>query len=261
MAIAHHCAVCGYALTRVRVGLDPVYRLQVVACPNCKTACVRRRDPVSMALRRAAQLFAALAYLLPRVIATGILLAASWLITAGLLDFHAHEPLWDIVRGGLGSSEPGMKGAWAYFLDEGGRALMVAVVICGVCTGAWLAAAFSHVRPRVIVPVVFAVLLLGLPGLLTLLAAIDQVLSQGGVYVAPGGNKPVAEAMSLAESLGSLRPQSVLRVGPFVCLAVSFAFAPVGWLFGARMKAAGSRSDTRRFGRLRARVRKRRHHT
>lgn len=52
MAIAHVCVQCGWDLARVRPRREPHYGLNIVRCPKCEHACVRRKHPLDAGWRR-----------------------------------------------------------------------------------------------------------------------------------------------------------------------------------------------------------------
>lgn len=52
MSIAHVCAKCGWDLARVRPQREPHYGLNLVRCPKCQGASVRRTHPIWAGWRR-----------------------------------------------------------------------------------------------------------------------------------------------------------------------------------------------------------------
>lgn len=86
VAIAHACSGCGGVLTRVRAVFDRAYRAPVVICPQCARAVVRRRHPISAALRLGWRRAWAVWGLMWRGMIAFILLLGMALLCYGLLE-------------------------------------------------------------------------------------------------------------------------------------------------------------------------------
>lgn len=259
MPIAHTCAHCGLNLSRVRAGLDSHLGLQVVVCPSCTTAVVRNRDRLRQALRGVGRLRAALANVAFRVAGTGALLLVCWGLTSALLDLHAHSPLKHVFLGALGDST--YQPDWEFFSAESGRTFVVASLLCGVVVGVWLCTAFRHLRLPIVAFAVFLVALLALPAAFIVADAAIRVINDSTPLVPmPGGLSRRASAISMSQSLLQTLPRSDFSAGPFVAPLVAFAGAPVGMLIARAINARlDARAETRRFSRLRAQLRRRRH--
>ena len=89
MAIAHICAKCGRDLARVRPQREPHYGLNLVRCPKCSAASVRRKHPIWDGWQRFRRLDFALTLIGLRIIGIGTITAwctAGCILTLALLS-------------------------------------------------------------------------------------------------------------------------------------------------------------------------------
>jgi hypothetical protein len=127
MAIAHVCIGCGSDLARLRPRREPHYGLNLVTCPGCGLASVRRRHPVWSGWRRGRRAGVSIVVLAARLIITLFLSALNVFAALGLLALYN-----DMQRGG--SAPPGYA---AFFV------LMLGLL--ALVTGVWLTAGFEHI--------------------------------------------------------------------------------------------------------------------
>lgn len=128
MAIAHVCMQCGMALTRLRAGRDPHYRLPMVTCTNCGQACVRRRHPIQRRWRAFARAQTSVCALLLQI----LLLVALAAATVGSIKW-----IEQMVRRG-----PSIR----YQLQHDGWLIAYTGILPAVLVGIWLTAGLSHWR-------------------------------------------------------------------------------------------------------------------
>ena len=146
VAMEHTCHVCGWALGRVRAPLDPIYKLPVVVCPGCATACVRRRHPLSVWWRSQKRLRRTAGGLLWRAIVAVLMAACTIGLASMVSQTWRGMSFWELVRdvrGGGPTSET--VDAWR---EEYGPGIAGVGAAWCVAVGATLAAGLGHVRRR-----------------------------------------------------------------------------------------------------------------
>lgn len=127
MAIAHVCAKCGWDLARVRPQREPHYGLNLVRCPKCQAASVRRKHPIWAAWRRFRRLDFAVTLIGLRAI--------------GICTITLFCTLGSIATIGL----VGVFGARQRMPGEAGLFLVVFYVLLPLLLGTFLTAAFAHI--------------------------------------------------------------------------------------------------------------------
>jgi hypothetical protein len=137
MPLPHFCEHCGFDLTRVRPQADPVYQLPLVLCPQCETACVRRRHPLNRRWRQIRRALAscwvlawqlALLWSLPGVMVALALLLAE-LRAEG--EFHARS-MGAVFSLGIAAALAIFAGMWLTLGLAHWRRWVVWLTWCGV---------------------------------------------------------------------------------------------------------------------------------
>jgi hypothetical protein len=145
MPASHVCPRCGHELGATRAVLDPVYALPVVVCP-CGFACVRRRDPLVAAFRKARRIAIAFELLLIRGIAVFLLAAGA----ASLILIVQHAlreerlDLQDLITHAFGLGAP--KAALTEWWHQNGLVQIAIWLLISVVSGLWLRATLTHWR-------------------------------------------------------------------------------------------------------------------
>ena len=129
MAIAHVCLGCGWDLARVRPQREPHYGLDLIRCPRCRAAVVRRKHPIWTRWRQFRRLDFAITVLGARVF-----------ITALLTFLNVMAAMLCVVL----LSELRVDREWP---DGAGVYLIMIFGMLAPLTGTWLTAAFEHI-PR-----------------------------------------------------------------------------------------------------------------
>jgi hypothetical protein len=129
MAIAHVCIQCGFDLARTRPAREPHYGLMLVVCPRCHHACVRRRHPIWTAWRTIRRFDFVLRVMSFKVAITSLLcaLTAIAVISILLMGFRYSRV------SALAADDFAWLCVWVFG-------------ILAPATGAWLTAAFSHLK-------------------------------------------------------------------------------------------------------------------
>ncbi len=147
MAIAHVCARCGWDLAFIRPRPEPHYGLDLVWCPGCGRAEVRREHPIWRRWRESRRAARALAWLGTKAFLAGLVAALTIGAAAGPARTLLNARGWDTdVRLALG-----------------------AFVAAAVAGGAWVTAGLRHL-PRANAWLGWAAFLSG--GLVLILAII-----------------------------------------------------------------------------------------
>lgn len=127
MAIAHICAKCGWDLARVHPQREPHYGLNLVRCPKCDAAAVRRKHPIWVAWRRFRRLDFAVTLIGLRVI--GIAAFTFWCTIGGIFTLVLRSEIERHQR----------------IPDETGLFLVVFYLLLPLLLGTFLTAAFAHI--------------------------------------------------------------------------------------------------------------------
>lgn len=129
MAIAHVCVKCGWDLARVRPQREPHYGLNLVRCPRCGAASVRRQHPIRAAWRKFRRFDFAMTLVFLRLVAVATL---TLLCAAGSVFTIALASELKRTNGG----------PWP---REAGLFLIIFYLITPTLLGAFLTAAFAHI--------------------------------------------------------------------------------------------------------------------
>ncbi len=237
----HSCHICGGALGKVRAPLDPIYKLQVVVCPKCGAACVRRRHPISASWRAVRRGLATAIGLGWRMVGCFLVVGFSLGLPQMLSDtFNQAGPLevWRMSRAGEldGRWMEGWKG------ENGPLIAGVGVAWC-IGVGAALTAGFGHARRRWAVWAIFAGALVGL----SVLAEFFESYVDRAMYRQQASD-PMPEV--------SAQFSHLYRTGGW--MAVGLGVAVAGVPLGRGLRRAFAKGDARRWGAMRRRVRRRR---
>jgi hypothetical protein len=176
MPFAHTCASCGLSLAHLPAPLDPHYRLPIVVCPECRTACTRRSDahrliPRAVNLARIA-LITALANTLWLILAAAAVAGSSYGLASDLR--RPRLDIWSLL--GMVTHLHTRDARFDEWSRNEGQITLVAWFCVSILAGAFAAAAYPHLRRRVFVPFLAAlvVICLFVPGLLEYLSRLNN---------------------------------------------------------------------------------------
>lgn len=241
MPIAHTCTSCGLSLTRIAAPLDPIYRLPLVICPECRAPSVRASDGHRAVPRALNRIRLAITTAVSNILWTIIAAAACAGFNIAMAEDLDRSGMtaWSCL-GMLAHVIPSNDG-FAGWIEDDGSVKLIAWVCLNVVTGAFLAGALPHLRRRVFVPLFVALvsLLLFVPDTINLIHA----LSDGATEQL---QRPLL-ANRFREVLGGIR---ILPAAALTALA--------GIPLGLRLSRSAAAVRTRARRRLRARTRRRR---
>lgn len=239
MAMEHSCHSCAAPLGAITATRDPQLGLCVVVCPECHTACVRRRHPLVLAWRTLCVVFWGAYAVLWRG-AVGLVLGIGSIAVAAIVgESLSGLGLWELVQHTLGEVdlEPEVK-RWR---DDFGPQLLVVYVGWFIGMGVAASGGLWHVRRRIWVwAAVF-----GLPwALLGLFAVIHLVDRWNRGFPNPA---PLFDAGFVSDTWFVAGAQ-----------VPGWLLALLGIPIGRMLRRAGVRRDQRRWMKKLARARKRR---
>lgn len=240
MAIEHTCHSCAAPLGAIAATRDPQLGLCVVVCPECLTACVRRRHPLVGAWRTFCVVFWG-AYAVSWRGAVGMMLALGSIVLVVVVreSLSGLQP-WELLQHYLGQED--FNREVANWREEFGPQILLVYMCWFIGMGVAASGGLAHVRRRVWVwATVFGLpwMLLGLGMVIHLVERSDRGLSWQAPLFDPTFVSDT-RFIAVAQMLG-------------------WVFAPLGVPLGRMLRRASARRDQRRWMRKLARARRRRH--
>lgn len=245
MPLAHTCTSCGLDLSRIAAPLDPIYRLPIVVCPECRAAVVRRSDGHRWLSRDRNRTLLAVRNLL------GV--PVSWLLIVGLVltpalltsDLLRHAKLGAWFAAGQLIHITDRDDRYAMWSDDLGPFLLVCVGAAGAAGCVYAMLVLPHLRRRVVVPLFVCSVLLAL--------FLPGTIEWGVRWI-----DSAIDGRSVRPFRRQFRRQFREELGALEVLTIAAVAAPLGIPLAHRIRRMAERVGHRRQRKLRKRLRKRR---
>jgi hypothetical protein len=215
MAIVHICSCCGLDLARTRPQRDPRSGLNLVHCPRCATAHIRRRHPLVAAAMRSRRLGLTATVLTLQLAMIALLTMFTVGAIAGMLSTIS---LWMVGAAGHRPYPPSA--------DEIAWLIIAPCLLLAPLTGTWLSTCFPHLRVRQTWLLwhgwIAAIMTIAVAALA--IAAMHDQTGVAGQMIGAGASPTIRQTLA-AGALG--------LAGAFAMILVMAAFAmggvPAGW--------------------------------